>query len=127
MPAFFTTLSILSQILTVLIAIGGFLAFVFRRWVGAWIDARFKRQLDKELKEIDQRFIEHLEEKKTSLAKSLATDVERLKAELTIASERTKRELDAEFRRTAQVFEKETLYYETFVAGMATLLPNSTP
>jgi len=122
MPTFFTTLTILSQVLTIAIAIGGALAFFFRKWVGAWIDARFKRQLDKELKEIDQRFLEHLEEKKTSLAKGLAADVERLKADLATSGERSKRELDAEFRKKAQVFEKNSAYYETFAVGYANVI-----
>jgi Skp family chaperone for outer membrane proteins len=122
MPTFFTTLTIISQVLTIVIAIGGALAFFFHKWVGAWIDARFKRQLDEELKEIDQRFLEGLEEKKTSLAKELASDVERLKADLATAGERNKRELDAEFRRKAQVFEKNSMYYETFSAGYGNVI-----
>ena len=42
---FFAVLNFLSQLFVIIIAIGGLLAFVFRKFVGAAIDAFFKRRL----------------------------------------------------------------------------------
>jgi hypothetical protein len=45
-----------------------------------------------------------------------------LKADLATSGERSKRELDAEFRKKAQVFEKNSAHYETFAVGYANVI-----
>lgn len=114
MPDVFTVLDFLSRFFAVLLAIGSILGFVFRKWIGAWIDARFKRQVDAELESVKYRFSSALEEKKNALAKQSTAELEQLKAKLAQDLEVSKRKLDEEFRRKSSQFDKTSLFYETF-------------
>ena len=95
----FTVINFLSQLFVIIIAVGGILGFLFRRFIGAWIDAFFKRRLDNEL-----------EEKKAALV----SETERLKADLTRELETEKRKLDEKFRIRAQIAEKNLEAYQLF-------------
>ena len=114
MPDVFTVLDFLSRAFAVLLAIGSILGFVFRKWIGAWIDARFKRQVDAELESIKYQFSSALEEKKSALAKQSTAELEQLKAKLSQDLEASKRKLDEEYRRKSARFDKASLFYETF-------------
>lgn len=121
MQDFSTIIDFISRVLTVLIAIGGVLSFLFRRWLGAWIDARFKRQIDKELKTLEHQFASEIEIQKAALAKEFASETERLKSSLATDLERAKRGLDEEYRRKATFFDSTAKLYETFRAGYMTI------
>jgi hypothetical protein len=107
-------LDFLSRAFAVMLAIGGILGFIFRRWVGAWIDAHFKRQVDTELRSFEHQFLLTLEDRKTALAKDLVTETEQLKIQLAKDLEREKREIDEEFRRRARLLDQQSSLYEVF-------------
>lgn len=81
-------LDFLSRAFAVLLAVGAFLGFVFRKWVEEWIKARFKRQVDQELKDVEHKHAVALEEKRNTLAKDLNDYTEHLKTKLSAQFER---------------------------------------
>jgi hypothetical protein len=115
-------INVLSQILTVIIALGGFLGFVLRKQIGAWIDSRFKVKVGTELKQIEHNHTLELEKIKQEQAKELIKISEGLKADLALDLERKKRELDEEFRMKTRFFDANSSFYETFQTGYTSIL-----
>ena len=62
-------LDFLSRAVALVLALGALIGFAFRHWVTAWIDARFKRQVDTELERLKHQFAMSLEEKKAELTR----------------------------------------------------------
>jgi uncharacterized membrane-anchored protein YhcB (DUF1043 family) len=108
----FAFLDIITKLVSALIALGGILAFVFRKWVSAKIDAHFKRRLDAELENFKHTLSINLEKEKAKLARDLEIE----KSELLKNLERYKRQLDDEATNKAHLLEKKFEAYEIFYA-----------
>jgi hypothetical protein len=110
-----------ARILVIAVPVAGLITFLARRWLGGMIDAHFKRQVEKDIKDFDHKFTAQLEAQKAEAARSLATEVENLRATLSAGLERGKRELDEEFRRRAKFFDTNVAYYEAFQTGYGSI------
>ncbi|MGF6507532.1 hypothetical protein [Paraburkholderia sp. 32] len=117
MDVLIVVLDFLSRVITVLISLGALLGFGFRRWIGAWIDARFKRQVDSELKTLDHNLALALEDKKIALAKDMAVEIERLKSQYAFELDQKRRQLDNDFRKIARLSDAQSSLNETFTVG----------
>jgi Skp family chaperone for outer membrane proteins len=107
-------LDFLSRAVAVLLTISAVLGFAFRKFVNAWIDARFKRQVDTELETLRSQLAGNLEEKKSSLAREMNQEIETLKSEFALEIERKKHALDEHWRRDARIYDKNLAFYETY-------------
>src|SRR6476646_4827479 len=112
MDQLITVLDFLSRAIALLLAAGALLGFALRKWVGAWIDARFKRQLDQELRGVEHKFAVPLEDKKNALAKDLNDYTEHLRIKLASQFEREKHNIDEEFKTRARILDERSKFAE---------------
>lgn len=106
----FVVLDFLSRVIALILAIGGILGFIFRRFIGTWIDTRFKAKADAALEKLKGELAGSLEVKKANLAREL----EEKKSQLVRELEHDKLRFGEEIRRGANQFDKNTSYYETY-------------
>jgi len=111
-------LDFLSRAIALVLAIGGFIGFIFRKAVSTWIDTRFKAKADAALEGYKGQLAESLEAKKAVLAREL----EEKKAQLATDLERDKQLSSEAIRRKAHQFDKNTSFYETFDTEFGTVI-----
>jgi len=92
-------LEVLSRIVSLVLAILALSGFMFRRWISAWIEDRFKRRIETALLKLKHEY---------------TLEVEQKKAELTKEVEKYRREVDDHVRRSSRIYDKKFEAYELF-------------
>lgn len=103
-------LEVASRVLALVVALGALLSFVFRRWIGAWIDAQFRTRVEEELGRQKHAFSVEIERERARLA----TEAQRQKATLDEQKEAHRRMLDRDAMVRTRILASRLQTYEAF-------------
>ena len=109
-----TLLDCLSRAFALVFIAVGLLTFFFRKFVGAAIDASFKRRLDADTERLKSQLGMALEEKKAELNQRFGSELEAVKNKFALDLEQEKQKLAESTRRGARVYDLNAMFYESF-------------
>lgn len=118
LPALTHLLDGASRALTLVLAVGAFVAFLLRRWIGTWIDAIFKRKVEAELDRQRHSFAIQIERERAALI----AEVQNKKAELDRLNEGHKRKEDRNAEMVTRISNRRLEAYESFHTGFGDMM-----
>jgi hypothetical protein len=118
LPALTHLLDGASRALTLVLAVGALVGFLLRRWIGAWIDAAFKRKIEAELDRQRHNLALQLERERATLI----SEVQHKKAELDRSNEGHRRKEDRNADLAERISTRRLEAYEAFHTGFGDMM-----